>query len=274
MSTKAGTAVAFESSPTRRLDVRWRPSPDQEAWQSLSARQLSFEIERLLALPMIDHMMVGKLLADRLIAAGFVAVQDRQLVGVLVHNRLDVGDGGALDVEGAGNAAALDQRQHHALVFAATVGRHAIAAALIGLVDLDRLTLAAHRLAAVSLHRLAQAVAHEPGALVGDAQHAAHLVGAHALLGGAQDEGRLQPLVQGDVAALENRADHDRELLAASLALVVPLAPLDRGGSLQRAAVAAGTAPGPQEALKPFAGLRGVLKDCVVPRVLGGHAQT
>ena len=45
------------------------------------------------------------------------------------------------------------------------------------------------------------------------------LVGADALLGASKQVDRLQPLVQRNVAALEDGADRDRELLAAVTAL-------------------------------------------------------
>jgi len=69
-------------------------------------------------------------------------------------------------------------------------------------------------------HSVAQAVHHEPGRLVGDARHTVHLVGADALLGGTEKESSHQPFVRRNVAALKHGADHDGELLAASVALV------------------------------------------------------
>ena len=59
-----------------------------------------------------------------------------------------------------------------------------------------------------------------------DAQHALKLASANALLAGAKQVNRLQPLAQRHVAQIEDGPDLHRELLAAGVALVKP----DAGG--------------------------------------------
>src|SRR5690606_33948027 len=93
----------------------------------------------------------------------------------------------------------------------------------------------------------------------------------HALLRRGQNERSLEPLVERDMAALEHRADLNRELLAARFALVVALAALHGAGSLQSAAVAASPTASPDQRLKPRAGLAGVLEDGVVQGIALGH---
>src|SRR5882724_12039187 len=58
---------------------------------------------------------------------------------------------------------------------------------------------------------------HEPRSLVGDAKGPMQLMGAHALLTTAQEVDGLEPLMQRDMAALEKRADRNREVAAALL---------------------------------------------------------
>src|SRR5207248_3217512 len=65
------------------------------------------------------------------------------------------------------------------------------------------------------LHRVTDAVAHEPGRLVGDLERTVKLVGAHALLGRADQVEGPEPLVQRDVTRLEDRPHSHGELLAA-----------------------------------------------------------
>jgi len=57
---------------------------------------------------------------------------------------------------------------------------------------------------------------------VGHAQHAVELVGRHAFLARCHEVKGQKPLVQGNVRPLENRADRDRELTLAGIAVVKP----------------------------------------------------
>ncbi len=69
---------------------------------------------------------------------------------------------------------------------------------------------------------------------------------------------------------LEHRADHNRELLAAGIALVEAVAALNRRGILHDAAMAANRALWPKQAFQPFSGLGGVLKELLIQRVRHG----
>ena len=70
------------------------------------------------------------------------------------------------------------------------------------------------------VHRMSDSVSHEPGRLIGDAEHPVELVGGDALLGGAHKMQGQKPLAEGDMAILKDSPDRDRELLLAFLALV------------------------------------------------------
>ena len=59
-------------------------------------------------------------------------------------------------------------------------------------------------------------MSHEPCAPVGDLEHSVKLVGANALLAGAEKMKRQQPLAQGNVGISKDRAHGDGELLPAS----------------------------------------------------------
>ena len=69
-------------------------------------------------------------------------------------------------------------------------------------------------------HRFADTVRHKPCALERNAKRAVQLIRANALLARRDQEDRLQPETQGNVAGLEDRPDLDRERLAAVVALV------------------------------------------------------
>jgi len=66
-------------------------------------------------------------------------------------------------------------------------------------------------------HCLADAVPEEPRSLKRNLQHPVKLVGANALLAGANKVDCLKPLVQRQVAFLKDRPDANGELLAAFL---------------------------------------------------------
>src|SRR6266567_8510877 len=68
-------------------------------------------------------------------------------------------------------------------------------------------------------HCVADSVSHEPCAFVRHAKHSVKLMGAHTLFGCTEKMKRHEPLVQGDMTVLEDRAHGDGELLAAGAAL-------------------------------------------------------
>lgn len=140
-------------------------------------------------------------------------------------------------------------------------------AADIGLVRLDRLAFAAKRASMKLAHPFADAVRHEPGALVGDPEHAVELVRADPLLARRHEMRREQPFVERNMARLVNRADRHSELLAAVVAVVKAGAMRALGALYRRDAVAhhaAMRAHGtirPAHALKVAARLLGILKN-------------
>src|SRR5258708_35164220 len=112
---------------------------------------------------------------------------------------------------------------------------------------------------------------HEPGALVRDSEHTVKLVGAHALLAGAEKVEGQKPLVQRDMAILHDRADRHRELLTASGALPKSLATVtlrllvlqvgfESEGFSDHAAVRANRTFGPPFCFEELTRLVGILK--------------
>ena len=91
-----------------------------------------------------------------------------------------------LDGEAASFAAvAIDQRHNlHLMATTATAHLNALAAANVGLVDLNQVAVAAHRRqVARREHSFADAVSHKPRRAVGaKAEHPVELVSRHALL--------------------------------------------------------------------------------------------
>lgn len=153
---------------------------------------------------------------------------DGGFVGHKVSRAVNVGDNQAAqmlgidvgDMERAGFAVALDQRHNRLLGGGLAGGAVLGLAADIGFIGFDNGvgTAAKGSVAVRFVHSLADAVAEEPSGLVGDADHAAHLHRAHALLGSGHDMGSQKPLVQGNVRALHDAAGADGELVAAIVA--------------------------------------------------------
>lgn len=206
---------------------------------------------------------------------GFVRRQRGQAIDVLEQQRADDVAVNVGDMEAADVPAALDQRKHDFLT------RHVLVDAVfgepadIGFVGLDDLVRRAAEGAAGLVHGGADAMAHEPGRLVGDAEHAVDLMGADPLLGRGEKVGRQKPLEQRHLGALEYGPYGYGVLLATIAALDNALA--DGGGvalgrltldgrealRVERAAVRAEGAIGPADALKMLAGR-------VLVRELGG----
>ena len=139
-----------------------------------------------------------------------------------------------------------------------------VLAADIGFVDFNHLVCAAETAGKGALaHGFANAVHHEPGRFVRNADHAVHLMRAHPLLAGAQQERRHQPLVKRDMRALKEGADRDRELLAARIALIPAGPRADRRRFAYGAAMAANRIAVPQLSLKPLARLGFVVERSV-----------
>src|SRR6185437_7506173 len=201
--------------------------------------------------------------ADAGIDPAFIGHERAALGDVGLNDTADGLGGSILDLEGSGSTAALDQRYDLALTASALVGPSA--AHEIGFVGLDGRAGSAHRTSAsLVVHGLAQAVHHEPSRFVGDAKHAVHLVRRNALLGGAEQEGSHKPFVERHMGALEQRSDHDRELLTAGIALVVARTGGDSGCLGDCAAIAADRALRPEMAFEPGSGFVGILENRIL----------
>ncbi len=119
-------------------------------------------------------------------------------------------------------ALALDQGEHGFFL-----GRGAECAVLgfaadVGFVGFDNLVLPTHGVRVGITHGFANTVRHEPGSLVGHAEHAVHLVCAHAFLAGGHEVRGKKPFVKRDMRALEQSSDRDRELFTASTTMQQP----------------------------------------------------
>jgi hypothetical protein len=141
----------------------------------------------------------------------------------------------------------------------------ALLAPLQGLVNLDHATSTAHRREVARTHRFADAMAHEPSRLEGDAQHPVKLVGANSLLAGTQERNSLQPHPHGDMAVLEDGPDLHGEGLAAVLALVGANA---GGLALQLGHALAPMAAGALRTMRPQMGFHPVVGGLFVLKAL------
>src|SRR4051794_28842727 len=177
----------------------------------------------VLTLAVVDRIVAGELLTNLVVVLGLVGHQPRFAGNVLPDDAADLLAGHGVDVDGADLAAALHQPEDGVLVARAALrGRDAFLAAderLVGLDCVPEAVTAAERAKAAIAHGLADAMAQEPRALERDAEQTVELVGADALFGRAKQMERLEPLVERNVAVLENRADLDGELLTAGGAL-------------------------------------------------------
>ena len=173
-----------------------------------------------------DHAMRGEAPANRLVVGSFVGHQPRFSGKVLTHQWPD-GAGFEVVNDHAPHLAAIavNQRQNLVLVSVApalllVLRFNGLVVADESLVSLDGSAASAERGEVATAHRFADAMAHEPSGFQGHAQGTMQLVRADALLAGANQEDRLQPDMQLDVACLEDGADLDGERLAAGIALV------------------------------------------------------
>ena len=69
-----------------------------------------------------------------------------------------------------------------------------------------------------TVHSFTDTMAKEPSGLVSDAQHALHLLGAHALFRRCHEVRSQKPFVQRNVRTLHDAAGPDGELVAAIVA--------------------------------------------------------
>ena len=165
---------------------------------------------------MVHAGVLRELLANAPVARGFVGHKVRAAVNLAAENRLEVSRRHAGDVEGTHIAATLDKGNDAVLVLAAALrDLHALLVAVIGLVNFNDLARAAELAGRRCLHRLTDAVAHEPGRLVGHAKNALKLLAADALFGRANQVRGVNPLMKGNLGILENGAYGHAELCTA-----------------------------------------------------------
>ncbi len=170
------------------------------------------------------EIVASKVRAEASILTGLVGHDKAGFCHMRLDDRHECGRAGAVHMEAddaSSFGAALDEGQHSVLVPIAASYNGALLGADKGFVDFDDGAFAAEnvRHGAVS-HGLTQPVRHEPSAFHGQAEDAGQLVAGNTLLAGAHQESGLEPHVQLDMAALENRADRDAALLAAGVALI------------------------------------------------------
>src|SRR5260221_7626253 len=131
---------------------------------------------------MMDALVSDEVQASFLVPACLIGHEAADTVDVLGENVLDAFAGDAIDMDGAGFAAALDKPDDLVLVAsAALVNAHFAVAPDIGFVGLYDLPGATERRGASILHRLADTMREEPRRLEGDAQGPVKLVAADAL---------------------------------------------------------------------------------------------
>ena len=128
-------------------------------------------------------------------------------------------------------AVALQEAEHGGLTNASAdvlVAKDAATAVLVhvasestdeGLVNLD---LAVHLVEAFRLHGEPDAVEHEPGGLLSDADRAVDFVGADAVLGVGDEPHGSEPLVERDGRVLKDGSDLGGELLLRVDGLALP----------------------------------------------------
>ena len=170
----------------------------------------------------IDGLVTGEVDMRDGVLTGFVGQQARFVRDIRQQNRpkrfpLKVVDNHAARLA----AGPVHERKHLVLVrSAAATPALAAVGADKGLVHFDRSAALAKRSKTASPHSLTDAVRHKPCALKRHAKRAVQLVRANAFLAGRDQEDRLQPQAQRNVARLEDRPDLDRKRLAAVVALV------------------------------------------------------
>jgi len=182
---------------------------------------------RVFAVAVVDCLMIGKLLADRLVELRLVGAKRRVQNDVFADNGLERLDGQILDLHGNGATAALDHRQHFTLRGRAAPSLPSLTGneGLIGLADerlvnLDRLAFAAQRLRVTIGHRFADAMRQKPRRAVGAEPKRPHkLMRRDAFLASGHKMEGERPFGHGDMARLHDGADHRGKLLFASPAL-------------------------------------------------------
>ncbi len=177
---------------------------------------------------MIDGVVAGEFRADCGIDRAFIGHERALFVRMLVEDFLDLLAGDVGDVERTGAAIAFNEGNDGFLGRGLVIGSVLRLAADVAFIGFNDLILSAERAFArleATAHRFANAMRHEPRRAVrAEAKIAEKLMRAHALLAGAKQMRGEQPLVHGDMRALEDRSHSGRELLATLMATVKAMA--------------------------------------------------
>jgi hypothetical protein len=170
---------------------------------------------------MIDRGVAREAVADPDIDRAAVGAEMRILGNGVYKDRLQSCRGDIGDVVRTYLAAALDQRHDSFLVRNGSISPVLRLAADIGFVRLNELTFATKASRQLTFaHRFADTMAHEPCGFQCDAKGPVKLIAADTLFRRAQQEHRLKPDMQLDVAGLEDGPHLNGEGLAAGIALV------------------------------------------------------
>jgi hypothetical protein len=220
----------------------------------------------VLAGAVIDRPVAMELATDAGVNAAFVGHQIRRRQDVRKDQRTKLLGGHLGNMEAANVAVALDQR-HDRLLGARGAKRAVLSlSADIGFIGFHDLVRTAERGRVRRGHGGADTVAHEPRGFVRYAERTAHLMRAHALLGRRHKTEREQPLIERNLAVLEDRTDRNREGFGAVVALMdagTGRLTCQLGDLVHAATMRADRTIGPMQRLKVFAGCVGVGEDRV-----------
>lgn len=211
---------------------------------------------------MIDGLMAGETFSRFPIDAALVSTQVRLRRDLFSEDGLEVRGVHFCDMEGRDAALALDQCDDRFLWRRPLVRAVLCLSADIGFIRLNKTALATQGAGQLAVaHCLADAMRHEPSGLKGDAKYPVKLIAADPLLRRAQQEDRLKPDMQLDVAGLEDGSNLDGEGLAAGIAFI----DADTGAlAAQRAALADRAAMGANPTVRPNVRLYEGVSGCLV----------
>src|SRR5208282_1003089 len=159
------------------------------------------------------------------VASGFIAENRRADFNVGVNSTLDGCRVGRVHGHRHGASAALPDAQHGSLTDTATPSPQFLVFVLVGFLPSDVALVYfddAAQLVKVVVRatRFAETLQHEPCRLLSNANLFSELQTGNALACGYEQVHRIEPLVQRDVAALEDRPCTDREIKGTGIAAV------------------------------------------------------
>lgn len=182
---------------------------------------------------MVDSLVALIGIAYAIVSRPFIRVDRFRIRGGVVSNELvKCSLVGMFDNLQTDFATTLNRSDCDGLVFPVATAFAANLPADISLVNFHD---APQKLAIGITHRSADAVAQVPGSLIGNVQGAFNLQSGDSLFGFCHKVNGEEPLRQGQMAIVKNRAGCNRKLVSAGIAVVL-LALNDAGHALARAA--------------------------------------